>query len=285
MNFKDLLTKELRGKIKKDDIQFLPSGFQIIGNIAIVEIKPQLRDYETDIGKIILNHYKYIKTVCKKDGIYGAQRRPKVKIIAGRKNFVTVHKEHGCLFKMDVSKVMFAKGNVKERGRLINVVKDGETIVDMFAGIGYFSIPIAKNNPSCHIYAIDINRDAIFFLKENCILNKVFNIEIIEGDCREISKNLFNIADRVIMGYLPNTYNYLVYAFRFLKNRGIIHYHDVYREHDLWKNIIEKVKEAAVKSGYKLNKVLYKSIVKSYAPRQYHIVTDMEFLKNSQRTC
>jgi tRNA wybutosine-synthesizing protein 2 len=275
--FKEILTENLKGKIPDKKLQYLPSGFQIIGNIALVNFRPELKKCRKDVGNTVLKNFSYIKTVCSKEGIRGVYRKPEIKIIAGRKKTVTVHKENGCLFKLDVSKLMFAKGNMKERARLPDIVGQGETIVDMFAGIGYFSIPIAKKNPFCNIYAIEINPVAVKFLEENCMLNRTPNIKIIKGDCREAGKNLFNAADRVLMGYLPKTYEYLPYAFRFLKRKGIIHYHDVYKENELWKGPVSVLKNSAEKSGFGLEKILYKGIVKSYAPGKFHIVVDAEF--------
>ena len=144
--FKEILTENLKGKIPDKKLQYLPSGFQIIGNIALVNFRPELKKCRKDVGNTVLKNFSYIKTVCSKEGIRGVYRKPEIKIIAGRKKTVTVHKENGCLFKLDVSKLMFAKGNMKERARLPDIVGQGETIVDMFAGIGYFSIPIAKKN-------------------------------------------------------------------------------------------------------------------------------------------
>ncbi len=275
--FKELLIGSLQKKIPPQKLDFLPSGFQLIGDIAILGIKSEIKKYEKQIGNSVLKNFRYVKTVCSKGRISGEKREPKIKIIAGRKNTITIHKENGCLFKIDVSKLMFSKGNTTERGRLPGLVKPDETIVDMFAGIGYFSIPIAKKNPLCRICAIEINPVAVKYLKENCVLNRINNIQIVKGDCRKESSKLQKTADRVIMGYLPKTYDYLPYAFRFLKKKGIIHYHDVYGEKDLWERPVEILKKAAQKSGYKLERILYKGIVKSYAPGKLHIVVDAEF--------
>ena len=275
--FKELLIESLQKKIPRQKLDFLPSGFQLIGSIVMLNIRPELKRYEKAIGNVVLKNFGYVKTVCTRGRISGAKREPKIKIIAGRKNAITVAKENGCLFQMDVSKLMFAKGNIKERGRLPNVVGPKETIVDMFAGIGYFSVPIAKKNPLCRIYAIEINTVAVKYLNENCVLNRITNIDVIHGDCRRESGRLRNIADRVIMGYLPKTYNYLPFAFHMLKQRGIIHYHDIYREKELWKKPVDVLEKAAGKCGFRLKRVLYKGVVKSYAPGKFHIVVDAEF--------
>jgi tRNA wybutosine-synthesizing protein 2 len=176
---------------------------------------------------------------------------------------------------------MFSKGNLEERGRIAKLVKEKDIIVDLFSGIGYFSIPIAKFAKPSKIYTIDINPVAILYLQKNIQLNKVEGkIEPIFGDCREVVNKLGKIADRVIMGYLPNTMNYLDSAFSVLKKEGgIIHYHDIFKEEEIWDKPIEILKNYAVKNGYKLIETVNKKIVKSYAPKVYHVVIDAKFSK------
>jgi len=98
------------------------------------------------------------------------------------------------------------------------------------------------------------------------------------GDCREVVKKLGPIADRVIMGYLPETWKFLPYALKVIKpTGGIIHYHDVFRKEELYEKPIQILKEIAEKEKFNLIKILYRGIVKQYAPRIYHIVIDAFF--------
>jgi tRNA wybutosine-synthesizing protein 2 len=280
-SIKQLLVEALKDELTQEQLKFLPSGYQKIGDIVIVNINPEIAEFKNEIGKIILKKIPNTRTVCNKIGnITDEERLPQIEIVAGDDNTETIHKEHGCLYKLDVSKVMFSKGNLKERHRLQELIKPNETVVDMFCGVGYFSIPIANFAKPSKIYAIDINPDAILYLNENIHLNKVEGkIDVILGDCREVVKKLGKIADRVIMGYLPNTSKYLDSAFAVLKEKGIIHYHDVFKEEDLWDKPIEILKKSAEENGYVLEKILDKIIVKSYAPRVFHVVIDGKFLK------
>jgi tRNA wybutosine-synthesizing protein 2 len=277
------MSKRFRSILEKNFENFeniLPKGYQKIGDIVIISLHPNLIKYEKKIGEIILKSIPNVRVVCRKIGpVKGEIKKPQLKVIAGDKNTETVHKEGKCIYKIDVRKVMFSKGNINERHRLQKQVKEGEVVVDLFAGIGYFSIGIAKFcNPKI-IYAIDVNSIAIEYLKENIKLNKVEGkIVPILGDCREVVRKLGKVADRVIMGFLPGTYRFLDAAFSVLKeDGGIIHYHDAFKEEELFEKPIEILKNAAERNGYKLSEILYKGIVKSYAPRIYHIVIDAKF--------
>jgi len=189
-----------------------------------------------------------------------------------------LHKEHGCQFLIDVSKVMWSQGNKEERMRLTKQVKPNETIVDMFAGIGYFSIFIAKYCKPKEIYAIDINPEALEFLRKNVWLNDVESrIEILQGDCRKFSNLLESTADRIIMGYLFNTEKFLPYALKIAKNNAFIHLHRIVKVEE-----IEKLKKKIIGIGNK-NKVNVKILrvnkVKSYAPKILHVVLDLRVTK------
>lgn len=275
--FKASLKASLKDDIPEGLLGLLPSGFQQIGDIIIINMPEQLRLYAGLIGEAVLRGRK-ARAVCARGQITGSLREPDVRVIAGE-GTETVHRENGCSYKMDVAKVMFAKGNVKERGRLASQVRPGEAVVDMFAGIGYFSVPIAKACPKCKITAIDMNPASIRYLKENCRLNKVSNITPVEDDCRLAALRLKNKADRILMGYLPGTSAYLQAAFMMLKPEGTIHFHDVFREDELWGKVIGMLELSAGMAGYRLAKVEHKRKVKQYAPRKWHVVIDAAFEK------
>ena len=256
--------KEKLYKLTKVSYQKLPSSYQIIGDVLLLKLpKVKLNKQKQDIAKAILKILPYVKTVCEIKEVSGELRKPKIKKLVGSST-ETIHKEHGILYKLNVSKIMFSKGNLTERKRLIEEAKPGEVIVDMFAGIGYFSLGLAKTHAK--IYSIEKNKNAFRYLQENIRLNKTKNIKPIEGDCRKVK--IPEKADRVLMGYFPGTEKYLPAAIGFLKDKGIIHYHDLGKsEDDIVKRIKKYTKEQKIK-------ILSKKIVKSYAPHIYHFVVD-----------
>ncbi len=274
--FKEAISEALGSSIEERLAQFLPSGFQAIGDIAILNLKKEIFDKGEMIGRSMLAMYPNIKTVCVKlDGVKGIERAPSLEKVAGD-GTETIHRENGCLYKLDVTKVMFSKGNTLERGRLAGIAKKNETVVDMFAGIGYFSLPVAKAGVK-KVYAIELNPNAFEYLKQNISLNKLSNVEIFNCDNRKAPPQLEGVADRVLMGYLPETDKFLDAALWFLKPPGgIIHFHDIYKDSELWERPLNILKAAAEKHGMKL-KILDKHVVKQYSPHTMHIVIDSEF--------
>jgi tRNA wybutosine-synthesizing protein 2 len=280
MSFYTKLKNKLKNKINEKELDALPHGYQIVGKILLIKLKQNLLKHKKIIGEAILDLFPYIHTVCLIKEINNVERKPKVEVIAGcKKSTQTLHKEHGCQFLIDVSKIMWSQGNKEERIRLTKLVKRGEVIVDMFCGIGYFSVFIAKYSKPKKIYAIDINPEAIEYLRKNVWLNGVEGkIEILQGDCRKFANLLENTADRIIMGYLFETEKFLPYAFKIAKNSCVIHFHRTVKQEE-----IEKLKKKIVNIGKKNNykiKILKVIKVKSYAPKIWHVVLDLKIDKN-----
>lgn len=264
--------------ITKIPVKKIPSGYQIIGKIMLLKV-PQLTKIEKQkLAKAVLDSYPSVKTVCETKGIGGEYRRPRVKILAGRRKLETIHKEHGISYKLNVGKIMFSAGNLSERKRLIDQVTKDEIIVDMFAGIGYFSLGLGKKSPAKKIYAIEKNKTTFGYLKENIKLNKIENIIPKLGDCRNIK--IRPNADRVLMGYLPGTSVFLNSAFRFLGKEGIIHFHNIYRAKQLWAKPLRELEKYANKNDYIVKSIAQKRKIKSYAPKIYHIVVDILVKEN-----
>lgn len=267
MSFKQKLSKETG--IREN---LLPSSYQVIGDILLIKfMKIKLLKQKKDVAKAIVKMFPYVKSVCEIKGVGGELREPKIVKLIGTKT-ETIHKENNIFFKLDVSKIMFSKGNQNERKRLIEKVKKDEVIVDMFAGIGYFSIPIAKFTKAKRIIAIEKNITAYRYLSENIRLNKIGNVSPILGDNRRI--DIVN-ADRIIMGYFPHTEKFLPFALKFSKPGTIIHFHNTYRKDELWKRPISDIETACKKLGMKY-KIIEKKKVKPFAPNVFHVVVDCE---------
>jgi tRNA (guanine37-N1)-methyltransferase len=214
----------------EDILGFKPS-FEVVGDIAVLteSVDPSK---ELEVAKALMALHRNIKVVAKRvSAVEGVYRTRQVEEIAGEKRTETIHTEHGCRFKLDLEKVYFNPRLGGERNRVASqVVQNGkaEEVIDMFAGVGPFTIQIAKRAPNCHVTAIDINPDAIRYLKENMELNHVENVDAVVGNIREIRERFQNTADRIIMNLPKSAYLFLREALSMLKPEGgIIHFYDL----------------------------------------------------------
>jgi tRNA wybutosine-synthesizing protein 2 len=268
---KQLLSK----KIPLELLNKLPDKWEKVGDVLTIVLSSEFNDYKELIGE---NYAKVLscKTILNdKGGIKGEFREPEVENIYGQKNTITIHKENGIRYKLDPQKIMFSSGNMKERIRMANISNKKETVVDLFAGIGYFTLPIAHYSKPKKIFACEKNKISYDFLCENIVLNDVTSIvQPLKGDNRKIAPK--NIADRVIMGYINETYKFLSTAINCLKNySGIIHYHDVYPDEVAPEKAIKIIDKEAKKNKCTFKLLRYKK-VKSYAPGISHFVFDIK---------
>ena len=236
--------------------------YKKIGDVLILDNNYQGGDFEE------LSKKHHVKTIMKIDHIQGTKREPVYKVLYGSET-ETINKENGCLFKLDLSKVMWSKGNNNERLRIAKLVKDGETVIDMFAGIGYFSIPIGVHSNAGEVIAIEINPNSYHFLCENIKLNKLSNVTPILGDCKDVTPKFK--ADRIIMGYVKTTHHYLNVAIDSLNEGGILHYHETVPEKLMNTRPIERIISEAGGRDVELLKI---NKVKKYSPGVWHVVID-----------
>ncbi len=278
MSFYLKLRKRLENKLAETEMKLLPRSYQIIGKILMLKLKPELLRHKKLVGSAIMEILPYMQTVCLQKQISDIERKPDIEVIAGKESFLTLHKENGCLFEMDVSKSMFSKGNKSEKMRIISQIKPYETVIDMFAGIGYWTIPIAKQTKARKIFAIDINPEAVNFLEKNVFLNNVSQkVDILKGDCKIFADLLENTADRIVMGYIFGTEKFLPAALKMAKNNCIIHFHRNTNMEEI-EQIKDSIIETAGKNGREVQ-VLSVRKVKSYAPKVWHIVMDLKVNK------
>lgn len=254
---------------------------EIVGDIAILKIPKELEPYRFKIGEEVLRRIPSIKTVLRQlSPTSGLYRVRSFEWLAGEHKTVTFHKEYGCIFKVDLSKVYFSPRLSYERLRIAQLTKPGEVIVNMFAGIGCFSIIIAKLKQVSKIYSIDINPDAYELMVENIKLNKVENIvEPILGDSKDIiERRLVSSADRVLMPLPELALSYLPLAISCLRDcRGWIHYYDFIKTASR-ENPIEKLSEKISSTLNTLTprwSIEHSRIVRTIASRTFQVVLDI----------
>ncbi|HII92533.1 MAG TPA: class I SAM-dependent methyltransferase family protein [Methanosarcina sp.] len=246
-------------------------AYEVIGDIALLEDSELDKQKASRIAHAILQTQPNIKTVLKPlTPVIGEFRVREFEVIAGEMRTETIHREYGCRYKVDLARAYFTPRLSTERSRILSWIKEGDTVVDMFAGVGPYSILIAKSKKPSKVLAVDKNPDAVRYLRENIILNSVKNIEAVEGDAREEAKKFAGSADHVIMNLPHSAFEFLDSAVLLTKPGGIIHYYGITPEDDLFESSIELIRKAAEKAGRKIE-VLDKRVVRSYAPHQYNI--------------
>jgi tRNA (guanine37-N1)-methyltransferase len=256
--------------VPEDLLGFSPA-YEVIGDIALLE-NPDLDTRKAlEIADALLRTQPNIKTVLKPlTPVIGEFRVREFEIVAGEPTTETIHREYGCRYKVDLALAYFTPRLSTERSRILSWVKEGDIVVDMFAGVGPFSIQIAKSKKPLKVVAIDKNPDAVHYLRENIVLNSAKNIEAIEGDAREEAKKFAGTADHVIMNLPHNAFEFLDSAVLLTRPGGIIHYYGITPEDDLFESSIGLIRKAAEKAGRKIE-IMEKRVVRSYAPHQYNI--------------
>jgi tRNA (guanine37-N1)-methyltransferase len=249
--------------------EFLPSSMDIVGDIAIVRLPGELKDHKTDIGVAIAKAHR-AKTVALDSGVEGDLRLRELELVFGSET-ETVHKEFGLTYELDVAKVYFSPRLSTERRRIADLVKKDETVIDMFCGVGPFSIMIAKFATPVRVYAIDINPEAIRFLNRNIVRNRVDRIVSILGDAKEILKSL-DEADRIIMNLPLSSFRFFDSALSVIKDGGIIHYYEILNR-DGAKDRIEDLERIAASMGKGLSIELRE--VRAYSSTKAHFAFDV----------
>lgn len=246
-------------------------AFDAIGNIALIQLSSELIPYQRIIGEALLELNPFIKAVFRKDSIEGEYRVPKLELIAGEHITETVYREFGVRILLDVSKVYFSPRLSEERKRIASLIKNDEIVLDMFCGVGPFSLMISKKSEPKKIYAIDINETAIYYLKKNIALNKTQNIVPIHGDSKLEIKNIEN-PNRIIMNLPHSSFEFLPDVFSTYKN-AIVHFYAVSEN-------IALVKKKIIDESEKHNKkieFLFERTVKSYSPNTDIYCLDFTF--------
>ena len=263
--------KEL-ANIPEDLKELLPSSFDIIGDICILKLADELLPHSQNIGEAILKANTNLNVVALDGGVKGEFRTRDLEMIAGEERTTTTHKEFGLRFEMDVGKVYFSPRLARERKRVADLVIEGETILDMFAGVGPFSIMIAKHSRPREIHAIDINPDAVEYLEKNIKTNKVDYISHYLGDARSVICGIPN-ADRIIMNLPHSAIDFLGTGLDVLQPGGIIHLYSIV-ENDELSELSQKVKELAKGFGHEV-KVDKTRMVHTYSPTSGLYVFDL----------
>jgi len=269
------LKQALKKKLTKAQLKKLVTSFDVVGDIAIIEIPEKLGKKEKLIADTLLKLHKNIKVICKKTGIHrGIFRRQKLKIIAGEKRKTTTYKENNVTMKLHVQDVYFSPRLSHERLRIAKQVKPGESVLIMFSGVAPYCLVIAKNTKAKEVYGIEINPLAHKFALENIKLNKLNNIKLFLGDVRLITPTLKKKFDRIAMPLPLGGANFLDVALAAIKKGGTIHFYD-FKDELGFKIAKQKVRDAC-KAAKKKCRILKITKAGQISPRTYRICIDFK---------
>ncbi len=247
--------------------ELLPERWEKLGDIVLIKLPSELYSFKKKIGESYAEVLD-AKTVLLQGSIHGTEREPDIEVIYGEET-KTVHLENGVQYNIDVSNLMFSSGNIDERKRMAQFDLEGETVVDMFAGIGYFTLPMAVHGKPEKIYSLEINPVACKYLHENVKLNGVERtVDVWHGDNRDFP--LSDLADRIVMGYLHDTWKYLPKAKQFIDEEAVIHYHTTCSDEEYPDKVKEELDENI--EHFEIENI---KNIKSYAPHVFHVVADV----------
>ena len=233
-------------------------GYQLLGDLVLLHgHRPTRREVDEIRAWINPRGILWIQ------GIAGSERSPRIELISGSGGEVH-HREYGCTFVLDPARVMYAMGNLSERHRVVQLVGEmgrAERVGDLFAGIGYFTIPLAR--AGCRIHAMEISPVAFGYLARNIRGNEVSDrVHAERGDCRDLLRGEY---DRLILGHFDAP-DYLPDALSHTRSGSVLHLHALRDE-------TGRIRSLARDAGFDASITTRR--VKSYAPYTWHIVQDV----------
>ena len=208
--------------------------------------------------------------------ISGEMRESSVEMLLGEDDWV-VRRESGVDYGYNLTQCMFSAGNVNERRRMGEMVGVGEVVVDLYAGIGYYSLPMLVHSQVGHVHCCEWNPNAVRALESNLDINGVAERCTIHfGDNQATAVHLEGVADRVVLGLLPSSEGGYALAMAALRPAGgVLHVHGVAAagNHAAW---AADVAGSLLEMGGKFSIHAAEPLrVKSYAPHWDHVVLDV----------
>ncbi|MGA8542166.1 MAG: 50S ribosomal protein L11 methyltransferase [Thermoplasmata archaeon] len=252
----------------------IPDGYQRMGRVLLLRLPARYRPLGDVIGRAWQEELG-VETVMNRLGpVEGEFREPRVERWVGTETETEVV-EHGVRWRFDAARVMFAAGNQSERRRAGALVRPGESVVDLFAGIGYFTIPAARSGPATRVVAVEKNPIAYRYLEENVRRNGVEDrVRCFLGENRSIPLSPHG-ADRVFLGYLPDALPWLPRAVELLRNEGgWVHVHLVVDARGSRREAARQLEVAAAEVGATVVEPPGVREVKPYGPGRTHVVVD-----------
>ncbi|MDD1745800.1 MAG: methyltransferase domain-containing protein [Candidatus Methanoperedens sp.] len=235
------LRELLKDKLQEEKLLLVPKGFEVIGDIAILNLPPPLYDEKHLIAQALVSHSKNVKVVLlKKNKLAGEKRTAEFEILIGDRT-ATIHKENDCLFNVDIARTYFTGKLYFERSRIAGEVKDDEEILVLFCGVGPFLIPIAKKK-KVNIIGLEKNPFACALFRKNAELNHI-DADIIIGDANSMNNLFKKDFDRIVMPTPYGQDHFLSLARPLLKPGGTVHFYTFKKDFEIshFKRVLEEL--------------------------------------------
>jgi tRNA (guanine37-N1)-methyltransferase len=272
------LQEAVADRVPSHLVSILPRSFDVIGDIAAIDLRPDLEPYATEIGRGILQLNPNVRLVVRKFGeVTGKFRTRDLQVLVGSGSMETIHREFSCSYHLDVSSVYFNPRLSHERLRVAGQVKENEVVVDMFAGVGPYSVLIAKLQPSSRVHSIDINPSAVEYLKENILANGVADrVTPMLGDVRHLSEvKVHGVADRVIMNLPSEAVKYIDAALRILRrDGGLIHFYQFTQRDTSVDSIKDSFQSSVAAENREVKSLGFSKQIREIAPGRVQVAID-----------
>ncbi|RME52415.1 class I SAM-dependent methyltransferase family protein [Candidatus Woesearchaeota archaeon] len=271
-NLKEALAK----KLSPEEQASLKTAYDLIGDIAIIEVDAKLQKKATLIAQTLLTLFPNIKAVYQKGKHEGPYRTQTLKHLAGEKRKETIHKENGVLLKLNVETVYFSPRLATERKRIAEQVEPGERVLVMFSGCAPYPCVIAKLAKPSEVIGIELNPQGHQFGLENVSLNKLQHVHLIQGDVRDKAPLLEGCFDRIVMPLPKAAETYLDVALPKIVQGGIIHLYQFVKE-EMLHSRGEELKQAIKKEGFDAS-LLSAELCGQHAPGTFRVCYDIQIV-------
>lgn len=251
----------------------LPTSFDVVGDLVLLKVPPDLRVFGPAIGEAILKVHKNVKGVFRDDGVAGPFRLRSLTPLSGETRTATAHMEYGAKFFVDVSKAYFSPRLANEHDRIARLVQPGEFVVDATSGVGPFAVLIARTQRACTVLAIDLNPDAVALLSSNVRENRVGDrVTVRQGDALQVLGDV-EPPHRVIVNLPHGGADLLSVAARRVRPGGTLHYYRIVPEAEGRTLASQGAQELASAAGRPVS-VLDVRTVHAYSPQDRLVAVD-----------
>lgn len=250
----------------------LPSSFDVIGDIAVLKIPDPLVEARAEIGRAILAWNRSLRVVAADRGVKGEYRVRDLEVIAGERRTETVHVEYGLRYRVDVARAYFSPRLGTERKRVADQVREGEAVLDPFAGVGPYAVLIGRTRRPSRVVASDANPEAVAFLRANVAANRTDRVHVLEGEARTIMERTAPF-DRVILDLPHTALDFFGDAVRALRDEGTVHLYAILGQADR-ENRAQKLRYLVEREGCTVEDLRLHT-VRAYSPTQHHVAFDV----------